>query len=52
MKTLLVMLVWYGIFCFVTGEINPMEWGVFTKILAVFIAIIIIDNESAPSHFG
>ena len=51
MKTLLAMLVWYGIFCFVTNEINPMEWGVFTKILAVVIALIVINDNNNDFMF-
>jgi hypothetical protein len=44
MKKLIVLGVWYGIFCFVTGETNPVMWGTFAKVLCVIIAFSIINN--------
>jgi hypothetical protein len=36
--------VWYGIFCFVMGEVNPMDWSTVAKVIAVIIALLVVDN--------
>ena len=45
MKTITVFLIamamWYGIFSFVTGTLNPLEWGTFTRVLAVIVFFIV-----------
>jgi hypothetical protein len=37
------LLLWYGIFCFVTGQINPMEWSTIAKILAILVGFALIN---------
>jgi hypothetical protein len=44
-EKLLSLGLWYGIFCFVTGEINPMEWSTTAKVLIVIIGILVINND-------
>ncbi len=44
MKTLLILFVWYGIFCFVTGTIQPMEWSTTAKVLAVIVGLLVIGS--------
>jgi hypothetical protein len=39
------ILIWYGIFWFVTGENNPTEWHWVVKLLAVFAFIAIINHK-------
>lgn len=36
--------IWYGAFAFITTELNPMEWNIWIKLLAVFIAFRILSN--------
>jgi hypothetical protein len=36
---------WYGIFCFVTGEIDPMAWSTAAKVFAVIVALILISKD-------
>jgi len=36
--------IWYGVFAFITTELNPMEWNIWIKLLAVFIAFRILSN--------
>jgi hypothetical protein len=36
---------WYGIFCFVTGEIYPMSWSTTAKVFAVIVALILISED-------
>jgi hypothetical protein len=45
MRTLLVLLIWYAIFCFITNNVNPMLWNTFAKIFAVIIAFIVIADD-------
>lgn len=45
MKTVLTLLVWWGIFCFITGEINPMLWSAVAKMFAVIVALLVVGNE-------
>jgi hypothetical protein len=42
MKMLLMLVVWYGIFCFITGTIQPMEWSTTAKVWAVIISFLVI----------
>jgi len=39
------ILIWYGIFWFVTGENNPTNWHWVVKLLAVFAFIAIINHN-------
>ena len=45
--------IWYGAFAFITTELNPMEWNIWIKLLAVFIAfrILSIVGELDDSSF-
>jgi hypothetical protein len=45
--------IWYGAFAFITTEFNPMEWNIWIKLLAVFIAfrILSIVGELDDSSF-
>jgi hypothetical protein len=45
--------IWYGAFAFITAEFNPMEWNIWIKLLAVFIAfrILSIVGELDDSRF-
>jgi hypothetical protein len=36
---------WYLIFCFVTGELNPMEWSTLAKVIIVIIGLIVIGTD-------
>ena len=48
MKNLIVLVValaiWYGAFAFITTKVNPMEWNIWIKLLAVFIAFRVLAN--------
>lgn len=46
MIKLVAILIWYGIFWFVTGENNPTEWHVIVKLLAVFAFIAIVGSNT------
>ena len=50
MKTLLTLFVWYGIFCFVTGTIQPMEWSTTAKVLAVIVGISVIGSTKEDKY--
>jgi len=43
MRMLLILFVWYGIFCFITGTIQPMEWSTTAKVWAVIMGFLIIN---------
>lgn len=43
MRMLLMLVVWYGIFCFITGTIQPMEWSTTAKVWAVIISFLILN---------
>jgi len=44
-KVLMIGLaIWYGAFAFITAKFNPMEWNIWIKLLAVFIAFRILEN--------
>lgn len=45
MRTLLILFVWYGIFCFVTGNAQPMEWSTTAKVLAVIVGLLLINSS-------
>jgi len=40
MRNLLGIGIWYLIFAFLTATFNSMEWGTFSKVMFVIIAII------------
>ena len=42
---LLALSIWYGIFVFITMEPNPLYWGTFSKILAVILALVVINTN-------
>ena len=44
MRMLLILFVWYGIFCFVTGTIQPMEWSTTAKVWAVIIGLLVANS--------
>ena len=50
MKTLLTLFVWYGIFCFVTGNIQPMEWSTTAKVLAVIVGLSVINSNREDKY--
>lgn len=50
MKTLLTLFVWYGIFCFVTGTIQPMEWSTTAKIWAVIVGLLVISSTKEDKY--
>ena len=50
MKTLLTLFVWYGIFCFVTGTIQPMEWSTTAKVLAVIVGLLVISSTKEDKY--
>ena len=50
MKTLLTLFVWYGIFCFVTGTIQPMEWSTTAKVLAVIVGLSVINSTKEDKY--
>ena len=35
----IALAIWYGVFAFLTTKVNPMEWNIWVKLLAVFIAM-------------
>lgn len=45
MIKIVAILVWYGIFWFVTGENNPLQWHIVAKILAVFAFLAIVNSS-------
>jgi hypothetical protein len=45
MKTILKLLVWYGIFCFITSQVNPMLWSVTVKVIAAIISLAIVNDD-------
>lgn len=44
MRMLLILCVWYGIFCFITGTIQPMEWSTTAKVWAVIVGLLVINS--------
>jgi hypothetical protein len=44
-KTLIIGLLWYAIFVFITNQPNPTEWGTFAKIIAVIIGFSIVNTN-------
>ena len=44
MRMLLTFVVWYGIFCFITGTIQPMEWSTTAKVWAVIIGFLVANS--------
>jgi len=44
-KTLAIATLWYAIFVFVTNQPNPMMWGTFAKVLAVFVGSAIVNTN-------
>jgi hypothetical protein len=48
MKKLLILAIslgiWYVAFAFITSKFNPMEWNIWVKLLAVFIAFRVLAN--------
>jgi hypothetical protein len=45
MRTLLILCMWYGIFCFVTGNAQPMEWSTTAKICSVVVGLLVINSS-------
>lgn len=50
MKMLLLFVIWYGIFCFVTGTIQPMEWSTTAKVLAVIVGLSVINSSKEDKY--
>lgn len=44
-KTLATAALWYAIFVFVTNQPNPMLWGTFSKVMAIVIGFIVVENN-------
>jgi hypothetical protein len=48
MKKLLALVIilffYYGVMVFLTNLVNPMEWGIFVKILSLYIVFAVINN--------
>lgn len=48
MKKVLILVIalgiWYAAFAFITSKFNPMEWNIWVKLLAVFIAFRVLAN--------
>jgi hypothetical protein len=42
---LLALSIWYGIFVFITMEPNPLHWGMFGKIIAVMLTMVVINTN-------
>lgn len=39
------LVIWFLLFAFVCGEINPMLWGTGTKIFFIFIGFMLISSN-------
>jgi hypothetical protein len=50
MKMLLILFVWYGIFCFVTGITQPMEWSTTAKVWAVIVGLLVINSTKEDKY--
>ena len=50
MKMLLNFVIWYGIFCFVTGNTQPMEWSTTAKVLAVIVGLLVIHSSKEDKY--
>jgi hypothetical protein len=44
------LLLWYGIFCFVTGQINPMEWSTTAKVWAVIVGLLVVNSTKDKEY--
>jgi hypothetical protein len=44
-KNILILGLWYLIFCFVTEELNPMEWSTTAKVLAIIIGLVVVGID-------
>jgi hypothetical protein len=47
MEKLASLGLWFAIFSFVAGTLNPLEWGMFTRALAVLFTYIILTKEES-----
>jgi hypothetical protein len=50
MRMLLTFVVWYGIFCFITGTIQPMEWSTTAKVWAVIIGLLVANSAKDKEY--
>lgn len=54
MKAVIILIIslaiWYGAFAFVANEFNPMNWNIWVKLLAVFIAFRVLANVAEESN--
>lgn len=50
MKMLLLFVVWYGIFCFATGNAQPMEWSITAKVLAMIVGLSVINSSKEDKY--
>ena len=46
----IALAIWYGAFAFVANEFNPMNWNIWVKLLAVFIAFRVLANVAEESN--
>ena len=44
-RVLFIWILWYAIITFISNQPNPMLWGAFTKIIAIFLGIIIVNKH-------
>ena len=43
--SIISLVLWYGIFVFLTKETNPLEWNIVIKIMTLLIGISLINRH-------
>jgi hypothetical protein len=43
--SIISLILWYGIFVFLTKEINPLEWNIVIKVMTLLIGISLINRH-------
>jgi hypothetical protein len=43
--SIIALILWYGIFVFLSKETNPLEWNIVIKIMTLLIGISLINRH-------
>jgi hypothetical protein len=43
--SIISLILWYGIFVFLTKETNPLEWNIVIKVMTLLIGISLINRH-------
>jgi hypothetical protein len=42
---ILSLLIWFGLFWFITGKLNPMDWSGIARAFFVLISLVLISKD-------